>query len=414
YKTFLLDRNGAPILGPEEDQEASIPPEFIKRARESQLVSGTESVKIGKDNELLASYAKVGFADLMVASFVDKAVALSAVQILIRKSLLFFGMLISVTVMISLLASQGLTSSLTKLFKATRSVAEGNFDIKVSVKSSDEIGSLAASFNKMAEEVKRLLMETAETARMQNELQTAQTVQETLFPPARALIKNLEIAGFYTPASECGGDWWHYCEIGSRVYLWIGDATGHGAPAALITAAAKSAATIIERLNVGPGQALDLLNRAIADVSKGKIMMTFFLAAYDTETHKLTYSNASHEPPILMKQSENPLKKKDLIVLNDVNSSRLGQDRETKFDEASIDLDPGDLVLFYTDGIPDLENRKKESIGERDFLKWVVEVNKDFPTADDSVNRMVDKIKTHREDAPLKDDITFFVVKRSI
>lgn len=414
YKTYLVDSSGQLIFGPTGPGQGQefVPTEFVKNAAASQFVSGTESVKIGKTLDLLASYAKVGFADLMVTSFVEKSVALSAVEILIQKSLLFFGMLISVTVILSLAASRGLTSSLTKLFTATKSVAEGNFDIRVNVSSNDEIGSLATSFNRMAEEVKRLLMETAEKARMQNELQTAQTVQETLFPPPLAKIKGLEIAGYYTPASECGGDWWHYCEVGKKVYLWIGDATGHGAPAALITAAAKSAATIIERLGVGPSQALGLLNRAIADVSKGKIMMTFFLASYDTETHELTFSNASHEPPMLIKRGALPLKKKDMIVLNDVNSTRLGQNREASFEEAKVQLDPGDSVLFYTDGIPDLENPQKESLGERAFLKWVVEVNTDYPTAEKSVADMVTKIKTYRQDAPLKDDITFFMIRR--
>ncbi len=108
------------------------------------------------------------------------------------------------------------------------------------------------NFNIMAAEVSRLLDQTAEKARMESELQTAKTVQETLFPETRAKIGPLAIAGYYEPASECGGDWWHYCQIGNKIFLWIGDATGHGAPAALITSAAKSASTIIERLNISP------------------------------------------------------------------------------------------------------------------------------------------------------------------
>ena len=275
----------------------------------------------------------------------------------------------------------------------------------------DEVGSLATSFNAMAEEVSRLMLETAEKARMEGELKTAQTVQETLFPPPQATIRGLLVSGFYEPASECGGDWWHYCEINNKVYLWIGDATGHGAPAALITSAAKSAATVIEHLIVGPGQALSLLNRAVYEVSKGRIMMTFFLGCYDPESKKFTYSNASHEAPYLIKKSEKALTKKDLIPLNEVNSARLGQDTHSEFGEVSVDLDEGDRIFFYTDGIPDIQSPEKQAWGERDFIKGIVAVNREFPNVDVAMKNLIELFQTHRQGAGLIDDITCFMIQ---
>jgi sigma-B regulation protein RsbU (phosphoserine phosphatase) len=303
---------------------------------------------------------------------------------------------------------------LTSLFNATKKVSQGNFDIRVDVTSADEVGALTENFNLMAEEVARLLQETAQKARMQSELETAKTVQETLFPETNAKIGPLSISGYYEPASECGGDWWHYCQVGKSIFLWIGDATGHGAPAALITSAAKSASTIIERLNVNPAQALELLNRSIYDVSKGRIMMTFFLAAYDMETHQLTYANASHEAPFLMKKSDDILKKKDLIPLNEVNNPRLGQARDTKYKQTSVQLDPEDMILFYTDGIPDIQNTALKSWGERDFIKAIVRSNRDYPSAKESVDRMLTMIQEHRRGGALIDDVTFFVVKSDL
>ncbi|MGZ3744688.1 MAG: SpoIIE family protein phosphatase, partial [Pseudobdellovibrionaceae bacterium] len=415
-RLYLISQDGTVLFGPEGtaggQMQSSFPLRFLETTKEDKMVAqGAESVRDSKNVEWLVSYSRAGFGDLLVVSAIEKNKALSAVGILIRKSLIFFGILLSVTAIISLLASSSLTSALTALFQATKKVSEGDFNIRVKVASSDEVGALAENFNLMAAEVSRLLDETAQKARMESELQTAKTVQETLFPETQAKLGPLSIAGYYEPASECGGDWWHYCQVGQKIFLWIGDATGHGAPAALITSAAKSASTIIEKLNVTPAQALELLNRSIYDVSKGRIMMTFFLGAYDPTTAELTYVNASHEAPFLIKKGAQPLKKKDLITLNEVNNPRLGQDRETKYKQTTIHLDPEDMVFFYTDGIPDIQDEAKASWGERQFIKAIVTANQDYPTAQESVARLLQMMQDYRQGGALIDDVTFFVVK---
>lgn len=413
-RLYLVAQDGMVLFGPEGTPgiqlQTLFPLRFLGNSN-NKVAQGAETVMDSRKTEWLVSYSRAGFGDLMVVSTVEKQKALGAVEILIRKSLIFFGILIAVTAIISLLASSSLTGALTSLFQATKKVSEGDFNIRVKVTSSDEVGTLAENFNLMAAEVSRLLDETAQKARMESELQTAKTVQETLFPETEAKLGPLSIAGFYEPASECGGDWWHYCQVGTKIFLWIGDATGHGAPAALITSAAKSASTIIERLNITPAQALELLNRSIYDVSKGRIMMTFFLASYDPATRELTYANASHEAPYLIKKAEGPLKKKDLVPLNEVNNPRLGQDRDTKYKQTTVFLDPEDMVFFYTDGIPDIQNQEKASWGEREFIKAVVAANKDYPTASESVARLAQMMQDHRQGGVLVDDVTFFVVK---
>ncbi len=411
-ENYLVDPAGLILFGPIGKAGTSLLEhahlQFLLKP--SQVRQGTEEVKAGTE-PMLASFSITNFGQFHAVSFVPKRAALKAVQTLLRQSLIFFVVLICITVIVSLLASSNLTSALTELFEATQKVAEGQFDIRVPVTGGDEVGSLAASFNAMAEEVARLMLETAEKARMEGELKTAQTVQETLFPPSDALIRGLSVSGFYEPASECGGDWWHYCEINGKVFVWIGDATGHGAPAALITSAAKSAATVIERLDVGVGVALGLLNRAVYEVSKGRIMMTFFLGCYDPETRVFTYSNASHEAPFLIRKGTKPLAKKDLIPLNDVISPRLGQAIDSHFDEVSIELLVDDRILFYTDGIPDIQSPKKEAWGEREFVKGIIATNKEFPPVKEAVSQLTDKFQAHRQGAGLIDDITFFMIQ---
>lgn len=411
---FLINQFGQVVLGPGQVTERDIyklfKVKFLKN-KESRFQSGVEETEDMDKKEMIISYADIGFGETYVLAAVKKELALSALDQLLKKSVIFFMILVGIIALVSLFAAGSVTNALTQLFEATEKVSQGKFDIQVKVKTSDEIGVLATNFNLMAKEVSRLLEQTAENARMQNELQTAKTVQETLFPESNAILEKIAISGFYEPASECGGDWWHYCKINNRVFFWIGDATGHGAPSALITSAAKSAAAIIESLDVGPGTAMEYLNRCIYEVSRGRLMMTFFIACYDPATKKLTYANASHESPYLIKKKTGPIKKKDLIPLNDVNNPRLGQARSTKYDETSVDFDFEDFIFFYTDGVPDVRDGKETAWGEREFLKTIVETQTDFPSVEVFIERFVNKMQTYRSGSSLVDDVTFFGIK---
>lgn len=415
YQSVLLNNFGQLLLGPQNTDgtvlESMDPKKFFAGVLGSKTPEGTAEVKNDAGKETLVSYSQVGIGDLTVASVVSKKEALRATEVLIAKSILFFIALISSTVIISVFASIQLTSTLRELFEATRLIAQGNFDIRVKSRSRDEVGGLAESFNWMAGEVSRLLSETAEKARMQNELATVKTVQETLFPPSVGAFGSYQIVGHFEPASECGGDWWNYSNVGNKIFLWIGDATGHGAPAALITSAARSAAAIIESLpEMPPSRALEMMNRAIHETSKGQINMTFFIAMIDMDTNKMTYSNASHDPPFLVRAKPGkPLTKKDLFPLIEVSGKRLGELRDSKYEDMTVDLEPGDSFIFYTDGITDLRDPSGNSWGERTFLKTIVECTNEGGTAETKIASFKKKIHDFRNEATLVDDITLFV-----
>ncbi len=413
---YLIEKNGKILLGPKKDLGQNlrdqIPLSFL-RLNQQVAGSGVEKLSDQKGAAKLASYASVGWGDLYVVSTVLESKALAAMNVLKRKSILFFVILLATTTILSLLASSSVTQSLTQLFEATGQVSKGQFDVQVDVQSQDEVGALAANFNRMASEVSRLMGQTAETARMENELQTARMVQETLFPAPHAILGPVEVVGFYEPASEVGGDWWSYTQVGQSVYFWIGDATGHGAGAALITSAAKSAAGLIEGLGFTPSQALSALNRSIYDVSRGKIMMTFFLGKLDLKTLQMSYSNASHEAPFLFRHKEEgqPYKKKDIEFLNEVNNPRLGQARDSIYKEVSVQLGLGDLIFFYTDGVPDIRDKKNQDWGEREFIKNLILAVNSSPSPTEVMAAISENIQAYRQGAPLADDLTFFIVK---
>ena len=416
YTSFLSRTDGMSVFSSNHRRSIAsagpvwTPAEIWTELAKRKTPEGIAEIASPNKAKFLASYTEVGVGDLVVVSMVDKAAALEAVGVLLRKSIFFFVVVISITAIIAVFASSGLTSSLSRLSLATRKIAEGDFEVRVDANSGGELGILARSFNAMAQEVSRLMSETAEKARMETELATAKTVQETLFPNSQADMGEVEIAGYYMPASECGGDWWYYCESHDQVFIWIGDATGHGAPAALLTSAARAVASVI---HFGPdrpvSESLGILNQAICDTSKGKMMMTFFLASINKTTGEMTYANASHEPPYLLHKTESEPTRGDFIPLNDINNPRLGEQPHFEFKQSSVQLEPGDRIVFYTDGVTDVKNIADKTWGERKFLKSLSSCLYDKASAGPALSDLVMHLEEYREDTPLDDDVTLVV-----
>ncbi len=128
--------------------------------------------------------------------------------------------------------------------------------------------------------------------------------------------------------------------------------------------------------------------------------MTFFLACLDLTTGLLKYSVASHDPPYLLKKRPGKaLRKKDLIPLMDNNGPRLGERSESNYDETSVQLESGDLIFFYTDGIMDIQNPALEKWGERTFLKTLLETSNSENGIQEKVAQLRTKAMGYRQGA---------------
>ncbi|MCB0389942.1 MAG: SpoIIE family protein phosphatase [Bdellovibrionales bacterium] len=414
YKSFLISKSRFIGMRPKFNRSKSDKIkitnfDFFNTIVSQKLPQGTAEVKTEIGYPTLVSFAEVGIGDMMVTSIVDKKAAFATVDTLVSKSILFFVAIICIALFFSVISSISLTSTISKLMSATEEIGKGNFLLDLKLNSRDEFGELARRFKVMAEKVSSLLKATAEQARMENELEMVRVVQENLFPKTNLDVGPFKIIGHFEPASECGGDWFYYSEIDGKVYLWIGDATGHGAPAALITGAARSAAAIIEASQgITPGQALEVMNHALHATAHGSILMTFFLAIVDPETGRIDYANASHEFPYIIPDKPG-LKKKDLIPLCDTKpGKRLGEDPSSHYEEGHYQLDPGDSILFYTDGIIDLQDIDGNELGEREFIKAILTSASKSPHISGKVDSLKKIIKDYRGNALLVDDITLF------
>ncbi|MBF0237564.1 MAG: serine/threonine-protein phosphatase [SAR324 cluster bacterium] len=244
--------------------------------------------------------------------------------------------------------------------------------------------------------------------RMAAELKTASAVQQALFPKYLPDFENLKFASFFQSASETGGDWYGFMQIQNTLYSLIGDVTGHGTPAALVTATASATCAMIQKLylleqkKLSPGEILSHLNHIVRDTGSSQYLMTFFVAAIDIQTGYMTFSNAGHNFPFVIKSGGQVSK-----LLN--SNLRLGDKMDSEFTESALQLQTGDIIFLYTDGLIENENKEGEMWGERRLRNVLAEKGEE--SLKEFVNIVVKDAYEFYEGQQMADDTTIVAIQ---
>jgi serine phosphatase RsbU (regulator of sigma subunit) len=287
-------------------------------------------------------------------------------------------------------------------------IARGDLGARVEITSSDEIGLLGANFNFMADQISILLEQTAEKARIEQELEVAKTIQDTLVPTSDPVDHGvLKFAGYYQPAAQTGGDWWTWSDlVDGKVLLVVGDVTGHGVPSAMITAAAKAACDVaryVYRDDVTVSGLLEIMNHAIFESAQRRFVMTCFASIVDPARRTITYANAGHNFPYLFRAGDGRGEFGSLMI----RGNRLGDDRDSRYEAKTTELVPGDVLIWYTDGIVECENQAGEEYGEKRFRASVRRAA--ALDAGEMRDAIVGEATAYFGDTQRKDDITMIV-----
>lgn len=355
----------------------------------------------------LISSSSTKLGDFHLASLASEKDVLSALRVLWRRSIIFLVFSTFATILISYFLSTGLTANLAALSAAAIRIGQGNFSSPPTVKSQDEIGVLALAFRKMATEIGRLLLETKDKARMEEELKTARLVQESLFPAVPDVtMETLSMSGLYVTSTECGGDWWYYFRRGDELYVVVADATGHGTPAALITAAARSLFSKLEHSNESLLEIAKDWDHATASSSGKKVYMTAFLLKINVKTGAGTFVNACHEPPILMSAEGTG----EYLAIE--KGSTLGEGATDRCVEQPLELKPGERLILFTDGMFAVENKEGKTYSDLRFLKAVQKLAAKSPKAQELASAIHEMIENHRQGVIYPDDVTLVVIER--
>jgi sigma-B regulation protein RsbU (phosphoserine phosphatase) len=321
------------------------------------------------------------------------------VEYILLGILIFFAVIELIALIIGTRMTRTVTGAVAQLYDATKHVDRGDFSHRIPVTSADQLAQLSLSFNSMTESIEKLILEQKEKQRLEGELAIAQEVQAQLFPRQVSELESLEVHGFCRPARTVSGDYYDFLTASShKLILAVGDISGKGISAALLMATIHSAvraysveslpqmrqpvavgaragagrimAAWPEGIEISPGALLGLLNHQLYESTPPEKYATLFLGIYDGRSHKLTYSNGGHLPPIL-------IGKDGAVRRLEAGGTVIGLFDNMAYDEGSVEMHPGEIFLAYSDGVTEPENEFGE-FGEERLLD-LVSMNRQFP-----------------------------------
>lgn len=362
-----------------------------------------------EQSRYLVSSAQVGYGGFRFLSLIEEAKALGALDSLFRKSLIFLAFSFFASVIMALLLSNRLTQNINSLTETAEKIGSGDFSTEPDFKSNDEVGILSNAFRKMAREIQRLLAETVDKTRMETEFKTARLVQDSLFPSSPTYQNgHVRLSGTNKTTTECGGDWWFYYQKGSELYVLVADATGHGIPAALITAAARSLFAYIKDTDAELTQIASSWDKSIFECSNGKVNMTAYLLKINVELGECEAINAGHEPPIQMSRKEGGGFQS--IYLTTQRNHSLGE-RKGNWLVDRIQLKPGDRLVLFTDGLLAIKSPDGKGYSEKRFLTYLSKLmNTPEPTPEQLVKKIDQDFDDLNAGQPLPDDVTLVIL----
>jgi phosphoserine phosphatase RsbU/P len=199
-------------------------------------------------------------------------------------------------------------------------------------------------------------------ARLMSDLRLAQDVQTRLLPQKSLSSAGLVCESYYQPLHGVGGDYYDFIPLNaSKVGIAIGDVSGKGVAAALIMATLQAALrTCLLRPGMSPHQLIRNLNHLLYELSLSQVFASLFYGEYDSGTGLLRYVNAGHNPPLLVRSETEPV---ELLRLESVGML-LGVVPDAEYEERTCNLDPGDLLVAYTDGITESSSHADEQWGQ--------------------------------------------------
>lgn len=278
----------------------------------------------------------------------------------------------------------------------------GEMDHRTTAFSQDEIGLVAAEFNRMAGRLEIALGREKEAARMNTELETAREIQKNLLPPKVPFIRGYDVAVTYRPAREVGGDYYDFFPINdTHIGIIIADVSGKSIPGALVMSTTRTILRFVVPGNLSAADTLKRTNAVVAqDIRRGMFVSAFYLIL-DVAHRRALVASAGHNPLVVCRAD-------GTIQTVSPGGIALGFDKGPIFNrtlkEAPLLLSSGDRVVMYTDGVVEAMNQKNEEYGDERFHTFVR--NSLALSSREFVAALLADLDAHQGAAEQHDDIT--------
>lgn len=284
----------------------------------------------------------------------------------------------------------------------------------------------------------QLIEDAAEQEKLQHELQIAANVQRRLFPESPPVFDRLDLAGVCLPAQGVGGDYYDFIVLDERkVGIAVADVAGKGISAALLMSTVQASLRIqAPSVNGNLIELVSSMNRLLHSSTDGSSYATFFYAQFDEQTGTLTYVNAGHNPPMLVrargsamgrgaahagsglggvavemsKGASGPLEVGDTVIRRlTAGGPMIGAFDNCEYEQQSLQLNEGDILVAYTDGVTEALTHLDEEFGEERLRKLVA--SSLSLSASELMSRITETVHDWCGDRPLQDDLTLVVMK---
>jgi steroid delta-isomerase-like uncharacterized protein len=248
----------------------------------------------------------------------------------------------------------------------------------------------------------RMYRATLERARMERELKVAADIQRALLPDLQRSFAGFEVAAASVPCRAIGGDFFDYYDYGNGSFAFcLGDVAGKGPPAALLAAELQGILAALSQRERTPADIITGLNRVRLRHAVDARFATLVYGLVDD--NRLTYCNAGHNPPLLVGR--------DRVQWLSTGGPIVGAFEHVVFDEATVELDEGDVLVVYSDGITEAENPAGSEFGEEGLLS-LVEAHRELPPGQ-LLQHLVDCVKDFTVSDMLNDDRTALILRYS-
>ena len=370
--SFIIDHDGTFLIHPDEGRVlkmnlmdmAAKTPDLKDDAMVREMMAGESGqmrVKSeGIDSWVFFSYVK--YADWTVVIMVPTEIIYHNGNVLasLILAVFFIGL-----VLIYFLSHHYLKRNLRPLKRfvtAADQLAQGNFDVELPEVKSQEVDALRSAFQDMQASLMNYIGElqdtTASKAAMESELKIASDIQMRMLPktyPPFPERTDIDIYGEVVTAKEVGGDLFDFFIRDEMLFFSIGDVAGKGVPASLVMAVARSMFRSASMQYTSPKQIVESINRSVCQSNDSYMFVTLFMGVFDLTTGKLLYTNAGHEPPVLVGSNT-----RFLPVENNIP---LGLRPEWEYSEQEVTIISGTTVFLYTDGFTEAETVDKKQYG---------------------------------------------------
>ncbi len=282
----------------------------------------------------------------------------------------------------------------------------------------DEIGVLALGFQGLLgrvgdqyQEMSKLVAELREALRvktqfisLQRDVEIASKIQLSFLPNEFNLCPEVDVLGAYRPAKDVGGDFYDVFRLGEHhLAVTIADVSGKGIPAAFFMAVSRTLLRAVSQINEEPAARIARLNDLLAADNRESMFVTLFYAVIDLRDGSMTYTNAGHNPPYLLRQDGR------VEALPSSHCIALAMMEGMPYTQQSAQLNVGDALFLFTDGVTEAFNPQEQMFGERGLEELLARIG--TLSVDEIASRTFEAVKTFEDGGPQSDDVTCLVAR---